>query len=134
MNIFKQFSMLLAGTMILASVVLPATPVFAVEVLNNKEVCNDAEGKNSSVCKESSQTGNPIFGPDGVITFAINVLSVVIGLAAVIVIILAGMKFATSGSNPQEVSKAREMIIYAVVGLIVAALSQFLVRFFIGQL
>lgn len=131
MLVLKRFSLFFVGLAALTFILIPAH-THAVEVLNNEQVCNNASAKESAVCKESGETGNPIFGPDGVITFVINILSVIIGVAAVIVIILAGLKFITSGDNPQEVSKAREMIIYAAVGLVIAALSQVLVRFAIA--
>jgi len=43
---------------------------------------------------------------------------------AVFYIILAGIKFVTSGDNPDEVSKARSMILYAAIGIGVALLAR----------
>jgi len=54
---------------------------------------------------------------------------------AVFYIILAGIKFVTSGDNPEEVAKARSMILYAAVGIGVALLARAvpsLVRFVLG--
>ena len=96
--------------------------------------CNKAP--DSAACKDSKagKTGSPLYGPNGVITILINILSILVGIAAVIGIILGGMKLVTSGSNPQEVTKGREFILYALVGLIVVAIAQALVRFFLSKI
>ena len=112
---------------VLLFAILAPTAVSAADVL---QVCNDPASKNSVVCKEkaASDGKNPIFGPDGVLTRAIEFLSVIVAIASVIVIIVAGLKYVTSGS------KAREMILYAIVGLVIAGLAQALVRFFLNTL
>ncbi len=101
-------------------------------------VCSGG-GSNSTVCKENtdSKAGgeykNPIYGSKGILSTIINLLSIIVGIVAVIGIMMAGFKFITSGSNPQQVTVAREMVLYAAVGLIVAAFAQVLVRFIIDK-
>lgn len=54
---------------------------------------------------------------------------------AIFMIILAGIKFATKGDTPDEIGKARKMIIYAAVGIAVALLARALpslVTFLLG--
>lgn len=63
------------------------------------------------------------------ISTTVNILSIVIGIAAVIVIILSGFKFITSGGDSSKVATAKNTLIYALIGLVVAALAQFLVHF-----
>lgn len=89
------------------------------------------QDNNSKACKDSQ---NPIFGKNGVITKIVNLITIIVGIAAVITIILAGIKFITSGSNPQEVTVAREMIIYAIVAVVIAAIAQAIVQLFINRL
>lgn len=100
------------------------------------EVCS--KEPNSTVCKEvkAQESGdkNPLFGPDGFITFIINLMSVIVGIASVIMIVLGGFKMVTSGSNPQDVNNAREMVIYAIVGVILAVSAQLIVRLFLEKL
>jgi hypothetical protein len=59
----------------------------------------------------------------------VNVLSVVVGIAAIIMIVIAGFKYITSGGDSNKVASAKTTLIYAIVGLIVVALAQFLVHF-----
>lgn len=117
---------------LLGVLILSPASVSAQKVDLFKDVCTGSAA-NSAVCKDSKagKSGNPIYGPQGIITIIINTITIVVGVAAVIGIIMAGFKFMTSGSNPQEVTKAREMVLYAIVALAIAALAQVIVRFFI---
>lgn len=65
----------------------------------------------------------------GIIKTVINILSVVVGVVAVIMIIFGGLKYITSGGDSSNVSSAKNTIIYAIVGLVIVALAQFIVRF-----
>jgi hypothetical protein len=69
---------------------------------------------------------------DDVIGTIINVLSLVVGVVSVIMIIIGGLKYITSGGDSSSVSSAKNTILYAIVGLIVVALSQFIVQFVLG--
>ena len=117
----------------LVSVMAFAVPVHAEDVF--KGVCSDLQAQSSTVCKSKDLGGkNPIFGPEGVLTVAINIISIIVGVVALIFVILGGLKFITSGSNPQDVSKARETVIYALVGLMIAGLAQVIVQFFLKKI
>ncbi len=105
----------------------PTAIVSAQPVDLFNEVCN-GRASDSSVCEDTKAKGNPIFGPRGIITKVANMLSILIGIAAVLGIIFAAIKMATNGNNPQEVTQARDLIIYAVVGLVLAAMAQALIR------
>ena len=63
---------------------------------------------------------------------AVNILSIVIGIAAVIVILVSGFKYITSGGDSNNISSAKNTLVYALVGLTVAAFAQLLVRYVIG--
>ncbi|TXG76669.1 hypothetical protein E6Q11_04210 [Candidatus Dojkabacteria bacterium] len=63
-----------------------------------------------------------------------NVLKLVFGIAggiAVIMIVLGGFKYITSLGNAQNVAKAKDTILYAVIGLIVCILAYAIVGFVI---
>lgn len=63
----------------------------------------------------------------------INLLSVIAGVLAVIFIIIAGLKYITSAGKQESVASAKKTLVYAVIGLIVVALSQILVRFVLSN-
>jgi cytochrome bd-type quinol oxidase subunit 2 len=59
----------------------------------------------------------------------INIFSLVVGIVAVIMIIVGGLKYITSGGESGNITTAKNTILYAVVGLIIVALAQVIVRF-----
>lgn len=64
----------------------------------------------------------------------INTLLFVTGMAAVIVIVISGLRFVTSNGDSNAVSKAKNSIIYASIGLIVAVSAYAIVNFILEQL
>lgn len=128
----------LASALFLITLSLPlsasaAVPIFEDICRNNRQQ-NVEHGQGpeqeSSICEDASQSpdANPLYGPRGIITVVVNLLSLMVGIAAVIGIIVAGIKYLTSASNPEEANKSRELVIYAIVGLMLAGIAQVLVR------
>lgn len=66
---------------------------------------------------------------NAILTDIINIFSLVVGIVAVIMIIVGGLKYITSGGDSGNVSGAKNTILYAVVGLVIVALAQVIVRF-----
>jgi hypothetical protein len=64
----------------------------------------------------------------------VNLLSAIVGIVAVIMIIVGGFRYITSGGNDASVTAAKNTILYAVIGLVVVALAQVLVRFTLSKL
>lgn len=70
---------------------------------------------------------------NGVIGTVINILSAVVGVVGVIMIIIGGFKYVSSGGDASSVSSAKQTIIYALVGLAIAASAQVIARFVLGR-
>lgn len=64
----------------------------------------------------------------------VNLLSVIVGVVAVIMIIVGGFRYITSGGNDTSVTSAKNTILYAIIGLVVVALAQLIVRFTLSKL
>ncbi len=58
----------------------------------------------------------------------------ILGAASVFVITLAGLRYVVSHGDPKVIAQSKNAILYAVVGLIVSALSFAIVNFVIGNL
>lgn len=71
---------------------------------------------------------------DRLIKQIVNVFSVIVGIVAVIMIIWGGFRYITSGGDSGNVSAAKNIIIYALVGLVIVAFAQIIVRFVLGKL
>lgn len=70
---------------------------------------------------------------NGTITTVINVFSTLVGVVAVIMIIYGGMRYITSGGDSGKITSAKNTIIYALIGLVVVALAQFIVKFVLNK-
>ncbi len=68
-----------------------------------------------------------------IIKTIINIVSVIVGVVAVIMIVFGGLKYITSGGDSSNVSSAKNTIIYAIIGLVIVALAQFIVRFVLDK-
>jgi hypothetical protein len=86
------------------------------------DICAKAQNNNSNqmpaFCEDYKKTNdtNPVINT---ISRAANLIAYLTGAVAVIMIIYAGFQFITSDGNADKVSKARQTILYAAVGLVV---------------
>ena len=68
-----------------------------------------------------------------IITTVINIFSLIVGVISVIMIIIGGLKYITSGGDSGNVTSAKNTILYAVIGLVIVALAQIIVRYVLAQ-
>jgi hypothetical protein len=68
------------------------------------------------------------------IATVINIISVFGGALAVVMIIIGGFRYITSGGSAEGTKGARQTIIYAIVGLVIIAVAQIIVHFVIHSL
>jgi hypothetical protein len=59
----------------------------------------------------------------------VDLLTIIVGIIAVFLIIINGLRFITSNGDSNAVGSAKNGIIYAIVGLIIVAFAQVIVRF-----
>jgi hypothetical protein len=119
---------------------VPSTHTAAVDV--GDSICSEEipEDRRPAICADLAQSDNPdddvnpLYGPDGVITRAVNGLSIVLGVTAVIIIIIAGIRMTLSTGDPAKIKQSRDAVIYAAVGLVVAVLAQAIVRFVLNRI
>ncbi len=122
-------------TMLFSGATLWAAPVYAVDLLS--PACQAANQHNlPTACKDNStnSTTNPLFGPNGILTLVINILSLIAGVIAVFVIIIAGLKMITSSGDSNSVASARQAVLFAVISLVIVATAQAAVFFLLRKL
>lgn len=93
---------------------------------SQSQICTGIGTVNGSGGCDNSGSQSTI---DKIIAWVVNILTVIVGITAVIMIIVAGFRFVTSGGDSANVAGAKNTIIYAIVGLIVVALAQVIVHF-----
>lgn len=67
-------------------------------------------------------------------TNVINFFSLLVGIVAVIMIIIGGFQYVMSNGDSGKISTAKNTIIFALVGLIIVAMAQFIVHFVLGKI
>lgn len=121
MKNIKLKMQLIVAALLMTAVLLPM-PILAVDTTGAiKCGANSAAGADCSAAPSSNLNGT--------IIAIINVLSAVAGVAAVIMIIIAGFRYITSGGKQESVAAAKNGLLYAIIGLVVAALAQVIARF-----
>ncbi len=65
------------------------------------------------------------------LSLVIKVLLGLVGTVAVLFIIIGGIQYVTSAGNPDSVGRAKNTILYAVIGVIVAIIAYAAVNFII---
>lgn len=90
-------------------------------------VCN---GISTQVGQNCDPSGKEL---DSVIATILRILSYVAGIAAVIMIIISGLKYITSGGDASSIASAKTSLIYAIVGIIIVVLAQAIVQFVLKE-
>jgi len=70
---------------------------------------------------------------DSTVKSVINILSILVGVFAVVMILVAGFRYITSGGDSAKVTSAKNTLVYAIIGLIIAALAQVIVKFVLKE-
>jgi Type IV secretion system pilin len=78
--------------------------------------------------------GLPSIAADQALQTGLNMFYFVIGVASVIVMIIAGFMFTAGGSEPSSIAQAKNMIYYSVAGLVVSILAFTITGFIIDRL
>ena len=132
MNSMKQFlNNFLVGLAVFGTVLALASPVVAapVDIFENNPACKT--DPNNAICGKTGGTGEGVYGT---IKNIINVMLVISGIVAVIVIIVGGISYSVSVGDPAKVKKAKDTILYALIGLVVAVAAFSIVNFVVGRI
>lgn len=138
MGMKKRLSTLLTGLAITIALSLGlAAPAFAQTAQDqiNNGLCAGSNlqfTENPGQCSAASSDATTKI--NNLVKTVVNLLSAVVGIVAVIMIIVGGFRYVTSGGNDTSVTSAKNTILYAIIGLIVVALAQIIVRFTLSKL
>lgn len=68
------------------------------------------------------------------ISMILNAVYFVIGIVAVIMIILGGVSYATSQGDATKLKKAKDTILYGIIGLVIALMAFAITQFVLGAM
>ena len=123
----KKVSVILASLLALPVIAFGVTTLVADSAsaqLNLESGINSAKG-----------TGAPdnVTEDDGLIKKVVNLLLWAIGIISVIMIIIGGIRYAISNGDSNQVTAAKNTIMYAVIGLVIAIFAYAIVNFVLFQ-
>ena len=75
-----------------------------------------------------------LFGETGVFRQITNVILYIVGILAVIMLIIGGIRYVVSGGDAKKVTDAKNTILYAIIGLVICFFAFAIVNFVIASL
>lgn len=139
--------------LIVASLSIPLVMAQASQPVIAASACDDAKegtflytqcqackgsAANSTFCKDITKDQKPgnnaVYGPNGILTRITKVISIAVGVGAIIMIMIGGFKYILANGDSASISNAKNTILYAVIGLIVALVAQGIVIFVLNKL
>ena len=92
-----------------------------------QELCGIDANKSSDICKDYLKSTDNQVGL--LIARVLKTMLFIIGALSVVMIVYAGFNFVTSAGDSGKVNKAKGVILYAVIGLVVSLLAYAIVSF-----
>lgn len=105
--------------------------VFAMAAVSNVSALTLQEGAQAAQCDGCPSN---LFGDDGVFKQITNTILYIVGIIAVIMLIIGGIKYVISGGDAKKVTDAKNTILYAIIGLVIAFFAYAIVNFVISAL
>ena len=113
----------LALCMAVGSTMFGTVSAVAVCDMSNPSVSTGAE------CARGNGQPSQLVGDGGVFNRITSILLFVVGAVAVIMLIFGGIRYIVSGGDQANVTAAKNTILYAIIGIIVALLAYAAVKF-----
>ena len=75
-----------------------------------------------------------LFGETGAFRQITNTILYIVGIIAVIMLIIGGIRYLVSGGDSKKVTDAKNTVLYAIIGLVIAVFAYAIVNFVISAL
>ncbi len=118
--------------------ILLLTGLLAVSLFGLFSLAVDVQAQDikGNICVGAGCDRNPgpgLFEEGGIVRNVINVLLFVVGIIAVIMLIVGAIRYVTSGGDPNSTKGAKDTILYAIIGLIVAFTAFAIINFVVSN-
>lgn len=126
----KKLKIMLASFIAVFALAPVLTPAIATAQSPKDEIC-----KGIGIAGGGTSNCDPGNGPkvDDAVAGAINLLSIAVGVIAVIMVIIGGLKYIMSSGDSNNINSAKNTILYAIIGLVIVAFAQIIVKFVINK-
>jgi hypothetical protein len=116
----------LLGAIVASFVVVFAAPLASAQSFN----LSISDGADSA---RGVDQAADLFGATGIFTTITNVLLFVVGAISVIMVIIGGLRYIISGGNTANVTTAKNTVLYAIIGIVVALFAYAIVNFVLSS-
>lgn len=125
----KKLSKYFIGIAMAAFLIIPA-----LSLSTNQALAQDSDpyGREIVGTELGGALGPEDVTPQQLITRFINLALTFLGLIAVVIILIGGFKWMTSGGNEEKTTAARKLLVAGVVGLVIVLASWALASWLIG--
>lgn len=127
-----KFRRIIASIALLLGLMFVAAPAVANAAVLD-QACKGAAAA-SSVCKDKNQTSNPVTGANGILVKAGRIVAIIAAIIAVFVIMAGGVMYITAGGDSGKITTAKNMIIYAAVGLVIIGIAGAIVTLIVNTI
>ncbi len=123
----KHLRLLIAGLSLLIGFAA-FTPAVALAATPKSTVCTTL-GSNAGC----TSNANGSVSIDSIVKAVVTILSAVVGIVSVIMIMVGGFRYVTSGGDANNVKSAKSTITYAIIGLVIVAFAQIIVKYVLAK-
>lgn len=120
-------------TMVIMSVLLfslfVAQPAGALNPLD-ASCAQKATLAGSDICNDDTK----LFGAGSFWTRLINTFIFVVGAVAVLMLVIGGLRYVLSGGDASQTKSAKDTILYAIIGVVIALMAYAIVNFVVIRL
>ncbi len=124
----KNFKLILASfafvVLSATAILVPEAPVGAVNALEG--ACATSGDATNPICNSTEDDATNL------IEVLVNTLLFLIGTLSVVMLIWGGIRYTTSAGNAASVTAAKNTIMYAIIGLVIAFLAYAIVFWVLG--
>lgn len=125
------------ASIVLAAILLCGVSVSVAHAVNPlDEACGLSGASGASLCEENTATKGKdrVTGTGGIIPTIFKWVVRLVGIVSIIMIMVGGFRYITSGGDTSAIKGAKETIIYALVGLIVAGFAGAILNFVLDRI
>ena len=121
----NKLKMILAGMLIVPTVALAVAP--AVNAESDFTLTNGVSSAKGDGVSDSTAS------PESLVKQFVNIFLFAVGALSVIMLIWGGIRYTTSAGDSDKVQAAKNTVLYAIVGLVIAILAYAIVNMVIGK-
>ena len=115
-------------------ILLPVLLIVGVVVLMGATSVSAMTLQEGAEAARCDQCPRDLFGETGVFKQVTNTILYIVGIIAVVMLIVGGIKYLVSGGDAKKVTDAKNTVLYAIIGLVISFLAFAIVNFVITTL